>query len=137
MEVVSNDERTLTELDHARLTRLIRDLRPADGRASVASLLDDADRVPSRAIRPDVVTMYSQVRLVDVATRRSRTLTLCYPSDAEPDAGFVSVLSPVGASLLGRRVGSVATWSSPSGETSASQVAAICFQPEESGDYST
>lgn len=137
MEVVSDDERTLTELDHARLARLIRDLHPADGGAIVASLLDDADLVPSQAIRPDVVTMYSQVLLVDVATRRSRKLILCYPSDAEPDAGFVSVLSPVGASLLGRRVGSVATWCSPSGETSASEVAAICFQPEESGDYST
>ena len=137
MEVVSHDERTLTELDHARLTRLVRDLRPTDGGGTVASLLDDADLVPSQSIRPDVVTMYSQVLVVDVATRRSRRLTLCYPADAEPDAGFVSVLSPVGASLLGRRVGSVAMWCSPSGGVIASEVAAICFQPEESGDYST
>jgi hypothetical protein len=57
-------------------------------------------------VRPDVVTMYSQVLLQDTRSGQRNTLTLCYPADAEPAVGFVSVLSPVGSALLGLRVGS-------------------------------
>ena len=56
-------------------------------------------------MRADVVTMYSRVELVDVHTHRRQVVTLCYPQDAEPAAGFISVLSPVGISLLGLREG--------------------------------
>jgi regulator of nucleoside diphosphate kinase len=86
---------------------------------------------------PDVVTMYSQVLLCDPRTGRQRKLTLCYPSDAEPAAGFVSVLSPVGSSLLGLRVGATARWRTPLGDTVEAEVLAILFQPEASGDYTT
>lgn len=51
----------------------------------------------------DVITMYSQVDIVDAHTGRRQTLTVCYPEDAEPSAGFISALSPVGCSLLGQR----------------------------------
>ncbi|MEO8057242.1 MAG: GreA/GreB family elongation factor [Burkholderiales bacterium] len=137
MEVLSHDERTLTELDHVRLARLIRGVGqesapPPD--SAFDAILDSADLVASRKVSPDVVTMYSQVELVDLATRKKYRLTVCYPSDAEPAAGFVSVLSPVGASLIGRRVGSIARWQMPSGDQGAAEVVALLFQPESSGD---
>ena len=44
-------------------------------------------------------------------------------------------MSPVGASLLGQTVGSVARWSTPAGDERAAEVVAILFQPEASGDY--
>ena len=59
------------------------------------------------------------------------------PADAEPLAGFVSVLSPIGSALLGLRVGSVARWASPTGDEMAAEILAILFQPEASGDYTT
>jgi regulator of nucleoside diphosphate kinase len=62
-------------------------------------------------------------------------LTLCYPTDADPAAGFVSVLSPVGVSLLGQTVGNVARWCTPAGQERAAEVLAVLFQPEASGDY--
>ena len=89
-------ERTLTELDHVRLTRLLQ-RQPAEP-AVIGELLDVAQVVPSRAVGPDVVTMYSQVLLRDAADGTPSKITLCYPADAEPAAGFVSVLSPVAAS---------------------------------------
>jgi len=49
--------------------------------------------------------------------------------------GFVSVLLPVGASLIGRRIGSVARWQTPSGGHAAAEVVTLHFQPEASGDY--
>lgn len=140
MEVLAI-ERTLTELDHVRLLNLLR--RDALGEGSSAHLrtienvLDASTLVPSREVAPHVVTMYSQVLLQDLQTLQRNTLTLCYPADAEPAAGFVSVLSPVGSALLGLQVGSVARWSLPTGDDKAAEILAILFQPEASGDYAT
>lgn len=132
-------ERTLTELDHVRLLNLLRrdarsDGSPAHLRA-IEDVLDASALVSSREVAPDVVTMYSQVLLQDVQTSQRNTLTLCYPADAEPALGFVSVLSPVGSALLGLQVGSVARWRTPSGDEKAAEILAILFQPESSGDY--
>ena len=138
MQVLTHDERTLTELDHVRLARLSRGARevsPARAEGPIDGVLDGADLVASRAIAPDVVTMYSQVELADQASGRKYRLTVCYPTDAEPASGFVSVLSPVGASLIGRRVGSIARWRMPNGDEGAAEVLAVVFQPEASGDF--
>jgi regulator of nucleoside diphosphate kinase len=132
-------ERTLTELDHVRLLNLARRDRHGDGspapRLAIEQVLDACVTVPSREISPDVVTMYSQVLLHDLACGERSKLTLCYPAHAEPAAGFVSVLSPVGASLLGQTVGSLARWSTPAGDERVAEIVAILFQPEASGDY--
>jgi regulator of nucleoside diphosphate kinase len=132
-------ERTLTELDHVRLLNLLRRDAPGDGSSAhmkaIADVLDACTLVPSRGVAPDIVTMYSQVLLEDTQTRQRTTLTLCYPADAEPAMGFVSVLSPVGSALLGVRVGSLACWSTPTGEQKTAEILAILFQPESSGDY--
>lgn len=138
MEVVTL-ERTLTELDHVRLLKLLRRDASGDGPplqlGSIEDVLDASALVPSREVAPDIVTMYSQVLLQDLQTSQRNTLTLCYPADAEPAVGFVSVLSPVGTALLGLRVGGVARWSTPSGDKKAAEILAILFQPESSGDY--
>ncbi|HVL43553.1 MAG TPA: GreA/GreB family elongation factor, partial [Acidovorax sp.] len=110
--VVTAGERTLTDLDYSRLTKLVGN--------RLAPLLDDllanADITSPRTVRADVVTMNSRVELLDRHTHRRQVLTLCYPQDAEPAAGFISVLSPVGLSLLGLRAGDVARWHTPHGE---------------------
>ena len=133
MHATIHGERTLTDLDFSRLSKLLGQRLPP----SLADLLASADVTTSRAVSSDVVTMYSRLELVDVHTARRQTLTVCYPDDAEPAAGFISVLSPVGNSLLGLRVGDVATWHTPNGDECAAEVAAILFQPEATGDYQT
>lgn len=138
MEVLTL-ERTLTELDHVRLLTLLRRDARGEGRPAqlqaIESMLYASALVPSREVAPDVVTMHSQVLLQDTQTSQRHTLTLCYPTDAEPAMGFVSVLSPVGSALLGLRVGSVARWPTPTGDEKAAEILAILFQPESSGDY--
>lgn len=132
-------ERTLTELDHVRLLNLLR--RDSRGGASappgrtLEDVLDASAVVPSREVAPDVVTMGSQVVLQDMRTGQRSTLTLCYPAEADPAEGLVSVLSPVGSALLGLRAGSVARWVGPSGDEQAAEIMAVLFQPESSGDY--
>ena len=132
-------ERVLTELDHVRLASLS-SRAPRPGRSAstgIDALLDDARVVPSRRVGSDVVTMYSQVLLRFGDDGHKRKLTLCYPQDAQPELGFVSVLSPVGLGLLGQQVGASVRWQSPDGSERLAEIAAILFQPEASGDYTT
>lgn len=126
-------ERLLTELDFTRLSHLREGQLPPE----LAEALDTLDTVPPREIPSDVVTMYSQVIVEDLASRKRQKLTLCYPADAEPHMGFISVLSPVGASLLGQRLGSTVRWRTPNGEECAADIVELLFQPEASGDYVT
>ena len=133
MHATIHGERVLTELDFSRLTKLFGGQLPPD----LTDFLSAVEVVPSRDVAANIVTMYSQVELLDAHTHRRQTLTICFPNDAEPAAGFVSVLSPVGLSLIGLREGEVARWLTPSGEECSDEVASLLFQPESSGDYTT
>ncbi len=136
MEVLSL-ERTLTELDHVRLSKLVQRHKSAIGAQSpplpIELVLDEADVVHWRQVPPGVITMHSRVLVKDPQTGAQRQLTLCYPDDAAPADGFVSVLSPVGWSLLGREVGATVRWHTPAGDERAAQILGILFQPESSG----
>lgn len=133
---MQTSERMLTKIDHVRLTRLAARL---DARAnpSVQSLLEDSYLVPSPAIPPSVVTMYTQVLLQGEPPAPPFQVTLCYPADADAARGFISVLSPLGASLLGLEAGDTARWRTPLGEERTARVLEVLFQPEASGDYTT
>ena len=140
MSVLNLFDRTLTDLDHVRLKNLMRrDLRERLSPSTTRQIEDTLDAcavVPARKVPPDLMTMYSQALLLDRASGERSKVTLCYPADAQPADGFISVLSPLGWSLLGLRVGQVARWSTPSGGERAAEVLAILFQPEASGDSS-
>jgi len=126
--------RTVTELDHVRIHKLVRQ-QPGVAASDIAEVIDSADLVRSQDVPANVVTMYSQVRVAPVHGGEQRQLTVCYPADANPAAGFVSVLSPMGSSLLGLPVGAIAEWTAPDGNGVAFQVLDILFQPEASGNY--
>jgi regulator of nucleoside diphosphate kinase len=129
MSSMNRRERVLTELDHVRLSKL--------GHQTLADVLDEAEVVSPPSIPADVVTMYSQVLIAETGAPEPRKYTLCYPNDAEPQRGFISVCSPFGASLIGRRVGHDAVWTTPHGDERAVTIQALLFQPEASGDYTT
>lgn len=126
-------ERLLTEIDSARLNKLRGGQLPSE----LVDMLESLELVTSREIPPDIVTMYSQVTIEDLASKKRQRLTLCYPGDAEPNQGFISVLSPVGTSLLGQRVGAIARWRTPHGDACAAEIVELLFQPEATGDYTT
>lgn len=136
MEAISSTDRTLTRLDHVRLTRLL-----AQATGSVADglreLLDASEPVEATAIAPTVVTMNTRVLLEDSTGGDPARLTLCYPADADPARGCVSVLSPVGRALLGVRLGELARWQAPDGRQHAARVLGVLFQPEASGDFTS
>ncbi len=138
MEVLAL-ERTLTELDHVRLTNLVQrhkyGRRVSTARMPIEHVLGEADVVPWRQVPADVVTMHSRVLLKDLQTGTENELTLCYPADADASAAYVSVLSPVGWSLLGQQVGATVFWPTPAGGTLSAEILDVLFQPESSGDF--
>ena len=131
--------RTITDLDQVRIFNLLR--RQLDGGAASAQaeelseLIDAAEVVRPQDIAGDVVTMYSKLRVADPAGGVERNVTLVYPPDADAAQGMISVLSPLGTSLLGLRVGEVAHWRGADGKPGSLVVRGIDFQPEASGDY--
>lgn len=133
-------ERTLTQIDHVRLSRLMaRASGPGAAHPpaleALEELLDSSELVEPAAVAADMVTMNSQVLLSDSEAAEPYPITLCYPDDAEPSSGKVSVLSPVGTGVLGLRVGNTARWHCPRGSDRSATVMAILFQPEAGGDY--
>lgn len=64
-----------------------------------------AARFPS-----DIVTMQSRVAFVDSGTGAERTVELVYPGDADISAGRISILTPIGAGLIGLREGQSILW---------------------------
>jgi regulator of nucleoside diphosphate kinase len=134
METQSPAERTLTQVDYVRLTRLA-SLSERNAYGAVQAQLENSDLVASAAVPATVVTMYTQVLLQGDTGTAPYKVTLCYPDDAEPSQGFISVLSPLGASLLGLRMGDVARWRTPLGGERMARIVEVLFQPEASGDY--
>jgi regulator of nucleoside diphosphate kinase len=126
--------RVLTELDHVRISKLLKHPGMAFA-AELESVIDNAELVSSHDAPPNLVTMNSRVLIADELMGEDRTLTLCYPPDADPNQGFVSVLSPVGTALLGLYEGQMAHWAAPNGAQASAKILKVLFQPEESGDY--
>lgn len=78
-----------------------------------AMLIDEISRAQvhdAPHIPKDVVTMGSEVEFVDEASHTARTVTLVYPGEADIDMGRISVLTPIGAGLLGLRAGHSILW---------------------------
>jgi regulator of nucleoside diphosphate kinase len=133
MRAPNSGERKLTELDFVRLKRFT-----APGTfPGLGELLNEAELLPSRTIPSDVVTMNARFVIRDLKLQRRQILAVCYPADADPATGSISVLSPAGMALLGHSIGAVARWVGPSGEETVAQIEGILFQPEATGDYVT
>ncbi|MGV2495248.1 nucleoside diphosphate kinase regulator [Pelagerythrobacter aerophilus] len=78
--------------------------------------IDRAETLPAEEVPGDVVTMGSTVEFVVEKTGERRTVKLVYPKDADIAEGRLSILTPVGAGLIGLRVGQSISWPDRSGE---------------------
>lgn len=129
----------ITEYDLERLKGLIGEARRLEPRGneyleSLEAELDRGQPVAPTEVPPDVITMNSKVRLVDLDTNEEMIYTLVFPQDADIDQSKISILAPIGTAMLGYRVGDVFAWQVPDGVRSL-RVAQILYQPEAAGDY--
>jgi regulator of nucleoside diphosphate kinase len=63
--------------------------------------------VLSQLAPESLVTMNTEVKLVDLATGKERIVTLVYPDDIDLVTDGVSISEPLGTALLGCQVGDV------------------------------
>lgn len=83
-------------------------------------LLNEIDRAEihaSDALPAEVVTIGAEVEVQDELHGTTRRLRLVMPGEADVDAGRLSILTPMGAGLIGLRKGQSIEWPYPSGET--------------------
>ena len=83
-------------------------------------LLDEIDRAEIHArdaLPADVVALGSEVEFLDVDSGAVRQVRLVLPGDADIESGRVSILTPVGAGLIGLREGQSIDWPCPSGRS--------------------
>lgn len=96
--------------------------------------LQHAKIVEPDHIPRDVVTMRSEVRLIDEQTGQEMQVTLVFPEDAIAAYERVSVLAPLGAAILGCRAGDVVRFQVPLGWRTV-RIVEVIYQPEAAGHF--
>ncbi len=91
--------------------------------------IERARIVPTDQIPPDVVTMQSRVRIVDMRTGEQLVYQIVYPHEANYAEKKISVLAPIGTAVLGYRAGTEIDWTVPSG-TRRLRIEAVEHQPK-------
>ncbi|GIK87628.1 MAG: RNA polymerase-binding protein Rnk [Betaproteobacteria bacterium] len=130
----------LTDQDYTRLKRVL-DARKRESRSieqeleTLEELLELARVVRPERVPENVVTMNSRVLFRDVRTDDEGTVTIAYPSEADPSSGRISVLSPVGAVLIGSAEGDELELPLPHGQTRCIRIESVLYQPEAQGDF--
>ena len=130
----------LTRNDYGRLKELLADLqRRAEGvQAGVETLEEILDF--ARVVQPDevpanIVTMNSRVLFEDVRTGERGTVTIVFPADTDVSTRRISILSPVGAALIGESQGAEVELPVPHGQTRRIRILEVLYQPEAQGDF--
>ena len=72
--------------------------------------IDRASTTSPAELPRDVVTMMSCVDFIDEGSGELHSVQLVYPRDADTDLHCISVLTPIGAALIGMRRGEAIDW---------------------------
>ena len=94
--------------------------------------IERADLRPSSEMPDDVVTLGSEVTFRQ--DDRMQTVHIVAPEDADIERRRISVLTPVGAALLGLAVGQKISWEMPDKRGSVLEVVAV-RQPHETAPH--
>ena len=112
------------------MEKLIRLADAADGRFAqtgdfLAREIDRAEVIEDFERRPGLVAMGSRVTFRDNTTGQTRTITLVYPEDADVAQNRISVLTPIGAALIGLSVSQSIEWQTLEGKSRSLTVTAV------------
>ena len=114
----------IRETDAERISNLA--IEAEDRLPQVAELLlaeiNRATIVEDSRLPQNVVALESTVKFLDEASGIERTLQLVYPQHADIAAGRISILSLVGAGLLGLKPGQSISWPDRAGKQRALRI---------------
>lgn len=91
--------------------------------------LSRASIVPDDDCSPTIVRMGSTVTYREDASGRVRTVTLVYPREANIDQQRISVLTPIGAALIGLSPSQTIEWPTPGGGMETLTVMDVRYEP--------
>lgn len=103
---------TISETDAQRLTSIALQME-ASVPAVAQMLLDELERAqvrPDRSVPTHVIGMNSKVEFIDEARGGPRSVQLVYPAEADISVGKISVVTPIGAALIGLKEGQSINW---------------------------
>jgi regulator of nucleoside diphosphate kinase len=108
--VIVSQSLVICSADHARLTALLgsefaKAIAPCDYLHDLRKALRECRIADEDRQLDDIVTMCTTVVLRDLMTHETETLMLVYPEAADISRGLLSVLAPLGAAIVGRRIG--------------------------------
>lgn len=95
-------------------------------------ILEEMDRAhicPARSLPKDVVALGSEVEFLDDTTGTTRRVKLVLPSEADIEEGRISIMTPVGAGLIGMGVGREISWPCPDGRARILKILEVKQQP--------
>jgi regulator of nucleoside diphosphate kinase len=124
----------LGDIDSARLRAVVEGHLFGRDRVAAERLEAELDRavvVPQAQVPPGTVTMDARVVFEETETGRRREITLCYPREADPSCGRISILAPVASALLGLAIGDSIEWPMPEGRRATFRIASVHRLPEE------
>lgn len=123
----------MTQEDFQKLSALVENV-DTDVAALLEQELDRAQIVMKEELPNDVVTMNSEVKFMDLDTNKELVVVLVYPQDANIEKNRISILAPVGAALIGLRVGQTIDWPLPTGKEKHLKVTSVIAQFESLDD---
>jgi regulator of nucleoside diphosphate kinase len=129
----------VTSQDKQRLEDLLAEVEVSDPRkqGDLKALVEELHRaviVEPKDIPCDVITMNSRAEIRDLESGETVAFTLVFPAEANIDEEKISILAPIGAGMLGYRVGDKFEWKVPEG-IRRMKVTKIHYQPEAAGDF--
>ena len=132
-----NPSITISSLDADRLETLIDSLPDGafPGRDALEAELARAEIVEPKDVPPTVVTMNSTVHFEVESSSESFCLTLVYPKDVDDSGKTISILAPVGSTLLGLSQGDSIAWPKPGSGELRVRIKEVTYQPERAGEY--
>ena len=86
--------------------------------------------VEESAIPADVVTMGSRVEFREEGRSSNQVVTLCYPGEREIFDDAISILTPIGAALIGLRAGQTICYAGRDGRLLTVKIIRVAHQPE-------
>ena len=129
----------VTTQDKQRLEDLLMEVEASDPRkhGDLKALTEELRRaviVDPKDVSGDVITMNSHAEMRDLESGETVAFTLVFPTEANIDEEKISVLAPIGAGMLGYRVGDEFEWNVPGG-LRRMKVTKVDYQPEAAGDF--
>lgn len=127
---VSSDSRptiyvTADECDALSALALSAEHRHPRSAAMLLAELDRAELCDAADLPPQTVRMNSSVEFVDEESGVRRTVQLVYPHDADIEAGRISILTPIGAGLIGMSAGNAISWPDREGHVRSLKIVSV------------